>query len=37
MTARNTVILGGVDYSGISGTELTRVIIDANPALTQED
>lgn len=28
---RNIVILGGTDYSGITGSELTRVIITNNP------
>lgn len=30
---KNIVILGGVDYSGIAGAELTRVIITNNPAM----
>jgi hypothetical protein len=34
---RNEVILGGVDYSGIAGSELTRVIITNNPELNQEE
>lgn len=33
MQVSPVVILGGVDYSGISGSEITRVIITNNPIL----